>query len=438
MTQSTIHLASLLLVSGVALVGACAPELCVGDCDGGTAGATQEELASLQQCEVQSTIDTSTCGDGVSQPGEICFGPGTIIPLPGDPRTAVAGDFDGDGRTDVVWSSEAGRITWLAGAAIDPLATSVAVAQLDPQSLLILTDVGDFDGDGDLDVVGSDERAVLLLGDGAGGFEPLRLLHGPSVVWGPTAIDADGDGDLDLAIVDPSADLDNIVLSNDGAGEFVTVPQFDDGDFGTRFPIALGDLDGDAPFDRVTGIDASLRFQTRGAAGGTLASIPLAAEYLVTGAIEISDFDGDGRSDLVVALGDREHRNSEGFVIYSAVAVFLSEGPPVAGSPSFDAGTYLPMDCGMRTLVMGDVDGDGALDIVTSHYAEPDSGQSASIVVRRGDGLGGFEGVARFPAPVGVDWGGFTLLGDYDGDGQMDVVVFHGLDKKLVLYRGMR
>jgi hypothetical protein len=94
------------------------------------------------------------------------------------------------------------------------------------------------------------------------------------------------------------------------------------------------------------------------------------------------------------------------------------------------------MDCNLHEMVMGDVDGDGVLDIVTSHYAEQDSGQSASIVVRRGDGLGGFEAVARVAAPVGVDKGGQVRLGDFDGDGRADITVLVRTDRQLVLYRG--
>lgn len=370
---------------------------------------------------------------------EICFGPGSIFSLPGEPHTAVAGDFDGDGLTDVLWSGEDDTLTWQAGAAIDPLSTAVTmpVPELGPEDgLLTLTGVGDFDGNGTLDAVGREDRPVLLAGDGTGGFAPLALLRDGSLAWGPSVLDADGDGDLDLAIVEAQTSPDNIVLSNDGAGVLTAVPQFDDGDFGTRMPIALGDLDGEGPFDRVTGIDASLRFQTRGLAGDTLSWLPLAADYLRASDIDVLDLDGDGHSDLVVELLDREHKNSEDIAIYSSVAVFLANGPAVAGSPSFDAGTYLPMDCGTSSLATSDVDGDGILDIITSHYAEPDSGQSASLVVRRGDGLGGFEVLARIPAPVGVEKGGQLMLGDFDGDGRSDVATFNRTARQLVLYRG--
>lgn len=437
-TLATIPSTSLLLACGLALVGACAPELCVGDCDGGTAGSTQDELASLRACTVQSTIDDSTCGDGVAQPGELCFEPGVIIPLPGNPYTAIAGDFDGDGRTDVLWSDEDGTVLRMPGASVDPLSMIVASTQIDPEHpLLHLTGTGDFDGDGVLDAVGSDDRAVLLRGLGDGGFEPFRLIYDSNTIsWGPTVLDADGDADLDLAIIDPSAALDNLVLANDGAGLFSVVPQFEDEDPGTRTPIALGDLDGSGPFDRVTGIDDTLRLDARSGAGLTSSWLSLAADYLHAVDIEIHDLDGDGHSDLVLGLLDAEHENGELVLVYNSVAVLLASGPPVDGSPAFDPGTYLPMDCSAFELAMGDMDGDGALDIVTSHYAEPTSGQSASIVVRRGDGLGGFDDVARVPAPVGVDQGGEVLLGDFDGDGRQDVAVFIRTGAQVVLYRG--
>lgn len=445
MSPTIIHSASLLLAC-LALGGGCAPELCVGDCDEGTGDGTvvENELASLQQCNVQSTIDASTCGDGVAQAGEVCFGPGTIITLPGAPHTAIAGDFDADGRTDVLWSDEDGSVMRSGGAAVAPLSASVLVAQVEPEPPpLVLTGVGDFDANGTLDAVGSEDRPVLLPGDGIGGFAPLQLLHEQAVVWGPTVLDANGDGDLDLGLVDPLASPEVIVLDNDGAGGLAPSPQVEL--VAADFPIVLANLDGVAPLDLVVG-DAALtgvggdehvlHVLARGPAGDTHSTLSLAADYLRAIDVEARDVDADGRTDLVMGLLDAEHENSQGFLIYQGVAVFLSDGPPVEGSPRFGAGTYLPTDCGSHRLVMGDVDGDDVLDIVSSHYAEPDSGQSASLVVRLGDGLGGFDAVARIPAPVGVEKGGQVLLGDFDGDGRTDVTVFIRTDRQLVLYRG--
>jgi len=436
-SQSSIH-SALLLTCCLALVGACTPELCVGDCDEGSDDSTAEdELAQLRQCSVQSTIDDSTCGDGVTQADELCFGPAVILSLAGDPAWATAGDFDGDGRMDVLWTNEAGAMELRVGAAIGPLSTAVALSPSDPEHPLVkLTGTGDFDGDGLLDVVAHDDRAVLLRGRGDGSFDPLQLLYDGTMSWGPAPFEADGDGDLDLLVIDPNATPDNIVLSNDGTGAFTVSPAFHDGDFGTRFPLAYGDFDGEGPFDRATGIDDRLRFQTRDEAGLTESWLPLAAEYLRMTEILLSDVDGDGRSDLLLQLLDHDSKNSEGILVYTSMAVLLADGPAVAGSPSFDGGTYLPMDCSMSDMELGDIDGDGILDVVASHYTEPDSGQSASIVVRRGDGLGGFGEVARIAAPVGVERGGDVLLGDFDGDGRLDVAVFIANDEQLVLYRG--
>lgn len=432
-----IHLTSLALTCGPMLLGACAPQVCIGDCnDGGTAGSPEDELASLQRCSVPTTIDTSSCGDGIAQPGELCLGPGTLVPLLDAPGHPVAGDFDGDGDTDLLWVAEPGYIEGRAGDAAAPLAAALpgarpALGPGDPQ----LTDAGDLDGDGRLDVVANDGYALLMRGDGLGGLGSSEEVYPSAPVWGPTILPTAGG--LDLVVIDPSAPVDAVLLVNDGAGSFTAMPQFDDGDPGTRFPIAVGDFDGVAPFDRFTGLGGEVRLQARSGLELSDTTLPLAADYLHVRGLEVTDLDGDGHMDLVMSLLDHDHRNSQGFEIYESLAVYLADGPPIDGVPAFDEGAYLPLDCSASSMALGDVDGDSNLDVVTSHYPEPDSGQPASLMVRRGDGLGGFSEVARFPTPVGFDTGGELVLGDYDGDGRLDVAVLDSNDAAMALYLGI-
>jgi hypothetical protein len=130
--------------------------------------------------------------------------------LPTDPavRSAVAADFDGDGRLDVVTGAAQGS-TFSRNRGDGTFAPARALAAGGAPV------AADFDNDGFLDLFLASEagRSALLRGDGAGGFD--RWEAGPL----PAALDAepvdfDGDGDLDLAIV--AADGKPVLFENRG------------------------------------------------------------------------------------------------------------------------------------------------------------------------------------------------------------------------------
>ncbi len=105
--------------------------------------------------------------------------------------------------------------------------------------------VGDFDGDGDLDLVTANDFAdavSVLIGDGAGGFAAPRNF---AAGGGPQSVavgDIDGDGDLDLAVAHFFVD-GVAVLAGDGLGGFAGPVSFAVGD--APVSAAVGDLDGD-------------------------------------------------------------------------------------------------------------------------------------------------------------------------------------------------
>jgi hypothetical protein len=164
--------------------------------------------------------------------------------------------------------------------------------------------------------------------------------------------------------------------------------------------VAAGDLDGDGTRDLAVSMGGSfgrvaLLF---GQAGGGFSE----PEIVVTGAlpedIVIEDFDGNGAMDIALS-----HTATHD------VVVLLGQG----GGEFAPATSYVvPSGSQPRSLVCADLDGDGALDLVTSHLS--------GLSVLRGTGNGAF-----FP-PQHLDYGGLPKYGlavaDLDGDGRPDLV----------------
>src|ERR1700691_4998947 len=139
------------------------------------------------------------------------------------PETVAVGDFNGDGRLDVVTGntfSTADTVSVLLGNADGTFAPHVDYpAGGAPTSVA----VGDFNGDGKLDIAvlyGSSNASVgILLGHGDGTFKPvMSTTAGP----GGTSFsvgDFDGDGKLDVAIADDLTNNVDVMLGK-GNGSF--------------------------------------------------------------------------------------------------------------------------------------------------------------------------------------------------------------------------
>ena len=266
----------------------------------------------------------------------------------------ATGDLDGDGRTDAAVA--AGR--WIAVfpqrqghlASAEPVPGSQGADQVE---------AADIDGDGRLDLVATMNRDGGPAGEQTGVVAFLRRGTGweRRVVSGQLGAgiavgDVSGDGRPDV-VGAGSASISIARQRTDGS--FAVEVMWDDAGEG----VAVADVTGDGRADVVTtsgyATDGARTLDVRAqtATGGLAAPVGTSI-YYPGQAIEVGDVDRDGRRDVVV-LEDG----------CWCAGIFLQRaGGTLAPEERYDVGRrswYLP-----SALSLGDVDGDGALDMAAA------------------------------------------------------------------------
>jgi hypothetical protein len=319
-------------------------------------------------------------------------GDGQLPPPPIQPLAVAVGDFNGDGRQDLVVANQGSRNAAVLLGRGDGTFREPRLLPVENPALAVVA--GDFNGDGRDDFVlglrtaqEETDQVAVFLGQGGGEFRRLgRFGVGkePVAVVAGQLTDDNGDGRIDnrdfLDLVTANINSDDVsVLLGKGDGTFrrqkrialrgPEEPAPEPGDL-SNAPIALvlGDFDGDKLLDLATANirsrDVSVLLGRGGAAfrrqeqGPRLGSIPTA---LVAG-----DLDGDGRLDL--AAGDRTHRVVLWRGLGDGTFQRQPEQPRVGEIP--------------RALVARDFDGDGRLDLATANFRSGD----VSVLQRLGDG----------------------------------------------------
>ena len=246
--------------------------------------------------------------------------------------------------------------------------------------------LGDVDGDSDLDAVLGGQQ--LWLNDGAGGFVYGQNLGSALGAFGLEFGDVDDDGDLDLV-------AGARVMLNDGSGSFVGTGQALGGN-GSAIP---GDLDGDGDLDVMTAVPyaANRVFFNNGSGSFTDSGQTLTAGP--TDALVLGDFDDDGDLDA--------------FEVNAGVPnkVWMNDG-----SGGFtDSGQMLGGFRAGKDADVGDVDGDGDLDVVVANVY---SNTGARVYLNNGSGI-----FTETGQSIGGGTGNLyrVRLGDFDGDGDLDV-----------------
>jgi uncharacterized repeat protein (TIGR01451 family) len=340
-------------------------------------------------------------------------------------------DFTGDGRPDLAIAVNVSRPGPIpisfdnisvvpgdgAGGFGDPILTAIGIGGL-TRSLWL----GDFNGDGKHDLLTGPTPPMVLLGDGAGHFlTPIELSQLPNTQAAAVA-DFNGDGNSDLAVAyqltEPGGTtIDRVtVLLSDGQGGFsnpVTQPVA-----GHARGVATADFNTDGRLDLA--IAAYGNFGASAVAillgDGAGAFGPPSFSPVTTGtfaqSVAVADFNADGRPDVIIET--TREPPSTGFA--PALSVLLGS---VNGG--FTPSTNFRVADGNVTPVTADFNADGKLDLAFSDrvFLAPDSWRVHGFSVMLGDGSGSFgprTAFVRGPGPVV----GFAV-GDLNGDERPDL-----------------
>jgi autotransporter-associated beta strand protein len=341
----------------------------------------------------------------------------TDVKLDGTPDAVL--DFNGDGKADVVtWQSNGNHAFSVL------LGKGDGTFNLAPGSPLALdfnpidAVVGDFDGDGKLDLAllgltSSDPELEMWLGDGTGGFtraasSPIDLGSISSAEFAMAAGDFNKDGKLDLAIANArNLPISVQILTGDGSGGFsLATPILVDG----ADSVAVADFNKDGNLDlAVTGDGAMDVLLGDGAGNFAKTSASPYSVPLVAGGVPVSvhrlqlgDFNNDGTADLVVG-GENLNINA------AAVQVLLGNGQ---GGFTVQPSTPVPQVAqGIDDVIVGDFNGDGKQDLVAVSPGAP----NAEVLLGNGTGTFTDGSSVRSAGDVGT--------GDFNGDGLPDLAL---------------
>jgi hypothetical protein len=401
--------------------------------DGKLDVALAADCLSIQNCSAATITILLGNGDGTfTQASQYVLNGGIS-----QAHTVTTGDFNGDGKPDLVVGlgcdrnlsspnspCSAGSVNIFLGNGDGTFGSPATYSTVGNGALIPV--VGDFNGDGYLDIVaGSSTGASLsiLLGKGDGIFStcggsfvacvtPLTL----SGISALSVADLNGDGKLDLVAVAGTGNGPQIMNGN-GDGSF-SIPIAVSTAISNPAQTQVADMNNDGKPDLVVGGSAP------NGTNGVQLLLNDGAENFTSGPIVplggwtnsslgVADFNGDGKADVALTSNCSE---SSPYCLDGTISILLGNGDGTM------QGAYLPPSgsqpsSGSGVAILVDVNGDGIPDLITIGVGQQGSGVNVAL------GLGGGTYATQTFYAAGISSARAVRAGDLNSDGKTDLVV---------------
>jgi hypothetical protein len=336
------------------------------------------------------------------------------LSIPNVPRpvTVHSGDFNNDGKIDLVVANSTATVLVLFQNPSNRLEWQPIPLRVGSSSAFARA--GDFDNDGfdDLIVADGASTAFFVRSMGDGTFaKPQAMVQSRGPRW-VTVGDWNSDGNLDAATSNLNTSTVSIVVG-DGTGHFT---QTQAPPSGREHTLEALDYDGDGLTDLALGQglpgiqlhkgQGDGKFVFRGNIGPNIVGC---VEYIATG-----DFNNDGKSDVATTCIDDS---------FAYIAISNS-----TNTVNYKQVLKDPFATGTESSAVGDLNGDKTVDA-----AFVSAGSTAlRVYLSKGDGT--FQPKVEF-GPTGTS-PNFLIIRDLDGDGRSDVISSDNGSSTLTVFFG--
>ncbi len=381
------------------------------------AGATYEPITVLDAATAREARSTAYFMPTYPGKGTLAgndFAPKTDFSQYAALTSMAVADFDGDGKPDMVSGCSDGTLNTQRNTSSSGALSFAPNAWANAGSSVEAVAVGDFDGDGKPDVVSNyftgGTFTVKRNNSSVGNisFESALSFNifNPTGGYGVAVADFDSDGKPDLVTANGQYDVFRVFrnTSNGSSINFSHVNSYSTGAY--AYKVVCGDLNGDGKPDMAVtsgngnNIDVFLNTST----GPGSISFAAKATFAVAGTpwgITIVDLDGDGKLDLAIA-------NT------SVSTVSLLRNTSSSGLLSFATKVDLTANGNPRSISAGDLDGDGKPEVIVSTSA-------GKLSVFHNASTSGTLSFGSKVDYTPVNTAGEVGIADFDGDGKPDI-----------------
>lgn len=342
--------------------------------------------------------------------------------------SVVVGDLNGDGKLDIV---TANFLTNNIGVLLNNGdGTYQSVVDYVPGGIFAQgVALADVNGDGTLDLLvvmrciggNCDGLARVLLGNGDGTFRPALLYPSGGIVpWAVASADVNHDGRPDLLVVNESSNTIGVLLGN-GDGSFQTALTYGSGGASPR-SVAAADVNRDGIPDLVVANRCDVGPNCSPIGNGSVGVLLGNGDGSFQAAVSYAE----GIGPISVVLADVNGDGAQDILVagpcalddcsVGSVGVLLGRG-----DGTFEqAINYSSIGLGTSSVAVADVDGDGAPDLIAASLCGVPCGEG-SVALLLGVGDGTFEPAVVFSS--GAFGARSVAVADVDGDTVPDLVV---------------